>query len=294
MKIAENYKIWFSISLVIILIGLGFALINGVNLGIDFTGGTSIQIDLGKTVPVEEVQELIEAFDLDATIVHAGDANEEVIIKTSVPLTNDERVALFGVFQEAYGLTNDAYLGSSQFGPSIGKELQNKALLSILIASVGMLAYITFRFEIIYGFSAIIALLHDVCILLAVYSIFNISITSSFIASVLTIVGYSINDTIVVFDRVRENMRTRKKQSYFEVANKSLEQTIHRSINTSLTTLLIIGSLYVFGAESIKDFAFPLMAGVLAGTYSSIFIASPIWALLKTRSEKKNARYAAN
>ena len=291
MKISEKFKIWITISLIIIVVGFGIAGVKGFNLGIDFTGGTMMQVNLNSTVPVSEVQELIKDFDINAEIVHAGNEKHEIIIKTSQSLSNEKRIEIFNIFKEKYSLEDTDFRGASQFGPSVGKEIQNKALTSILIASIGMLIYITFRFELIYGISAIAALVHDVLILLAIYSIFRIPVNSSFIAAVLTIVGYSINDTIVVFDRVRENVKTMKKSSYNEIADTSLRQTITRSINTSLTTLLVIGSLYFLGTESIKEFALPLVAGVLVGTYSSIFIASPLWALLKGNASGKGKKY---
>jgi len=292
MRIAERFKLWICISLVIIVAGFGMIAVNGFNLGIDFTGGTMMQINLHKAeVPVSDVQDLIAEFDLEAEIVHAGQTKEEVIIKTGKSLSNEDRVQIFNKFVEAYDLDVDNDLReANQFGPSVGKELQSKAMTSILIASVGMLIYITFRFEIIYGVTAIIALVHDVLVLLSVYALFGIPVNSSFIAAVLTIVGYSINDTIVVFDRVRENVKIMKRASFEEIANTSLKQTITRSINTSLTTLLVIGSLYFLGVESIKEFALPLLAGVITGTYSSIFIASPLWAAIK-RVMKEREHY---
>lgn len=292
MRIAERFKLWICISLVIIVAGFGMIAVNGFNLGIDFTGGTMMQINLHKAeVPVSDVQDLIAEFDLEAEIVHAGQTKEEVIIKTGKSLSNEDRVQIFNKFVQAYDLDVDNDLReANQFGPSVGKELQSKAMTSILIASLGMLIYITFRFEIIYGVTAIIALVHDVLVLLAVYALFGIPVNSSFIAAVLTIVGYSINDTIVVFDRVRENVKIMKRASFEEIANTSLKQTITRSINTSLTTLLVIGSLYFLGVESIKEFALPLLAGVITGTYSSIFIASPLWAAIK-RVMKEREHY---
>ncbi|BEP29122.1 protein translocase subunit SecF [Helicovermis profundi] len=293
MNIVGKYKIWFGISLAVILIGLIIMATTGLNYGIDFTGGTMMQIDLGQTAPVDEVQSVIKDFNLNAEIVHAGQEKHEIIIKTKASISNDERIKILAAFVEKYKLDKDTVFRSvEQFGPSIGKEIQNKALLAILAASVCMLIYITFRFEYVYGVSAITALLHDVLVLLAVYAIFRIPVNSSFIAAILTIVGYSINDTIVVFDRVRENMRRRKKEPFMEVANNSILQTITRSLNTSLTTLVVIGSLYFLGVEQIKDFAFPLMSGVIVGTYSSIFIASPIWALWKTKKEKVQKHYS--
>ncbi|MDM8534099.1 protein translocase subunit SecF [Clostridiaceae bacterium HSG29] len=283
MNIANNYKKWFIISILIIAVGLVFALVNGLNIGIDFTGGTMIQFDLGKTVELNEIASTIEEFDLNEEIIHAGDNNNEIIIRTKKSLSNDERVEISNKFKEKY---DAEFLGAYQFSPSVGNEIKEKALVAILFASLGMLVYITFRFELIYGLAAIIALIHDVLVVLAIYAIFNIPVNSSFIAAILTIVGYSINDTIVVFDRVRENVRRMKREDNFTIANVSINQTILRSIFTSVTTLLVIGSLFVYGTPAVKEFATPLLAGVMAGTYSSIFIASPIWAILKTNKAK--------
>jgi preprotein translocase SecF subunit len=293
VKIAEKYKLWFAISLVVIVVGLGSALFTGLNLGIDFTGGTMMQINMGEVVEVKDIRSEIEAFNLHADIIHAGTEKHEIIIKTKASLSNAERMEIFAQLQSAYGLENDAFVGAEQFGPAIGDEIQNRALIAVLLASVGMFIYIIFRFEMIYGISSIIALMHDVLILISIYALFRVPVNSSFIAAILTIVGYSINDTIVVFDRVRENVKRMEKATYNEIANTSLKQTITRSINTSLTTLVVIGSLYVLGVESIKEFAFPLMAGVIVGTYSSIFIASPVWALFKNAQKKKNRSYPA-
>ncbi len=293
MKIAERYKLWFAISLVVIAVGLGSALFTGLNLGIDFTGGTMMQINMGEVVEVKDIRSEIEEFDLHADIIHAGNEKHQIIIKTKASLSNAERMEIFAKLQSAYGLENEAFIGAEQFGPAIGDEIQNRALIAILLASVGMFIYIIFRFEMIYGISSIIALMHDVLVLVSIYALFRVPVNSSFIAAILTIVGYSINDTIVVFDRVRENVKRMEKATYNEIANTSLKQTITRSINTSLTTLVVIGSLYVLGVESIKEFAFPLMAGVIVGTYSSVFIASPVWALFKTAQKNKNKSYPA-
>ncbi len=288
LKIAGRYKIWFGISIAIMILGLAMSFINGVNLGIDFTGGTMMQFNIGRDFTVEEAKEITSEFNLDADILHVGAEKQEVLIRTKQDLPNDVRMEIFEAFKEKYDLEDTDFRQAQQFGPAMGSEIRNKALSSILIAGIGMLLYITFRFELTYGISSIIALIHDVLILLAVYSIFNISINSSFIAAILTIVGYSINDTIVVFDRLRENVKYRKRETYFELADTSIKQTLTRSINTSLTTLLVIGSLYFLGVETIKEFALPLLAGVLTGTYSSIFIASPVWALWKTKFKDKS------
>lgn len=279
MNIAHNYKKWFIISVLVIALGLVFAIVNGVNLGIDFTGGTMIQFDLGEEVPLEEVKSELDSFDLDEEVIHAGEGNHQIIIRTKKSLPNDVRIEITDKMANKF---NGEFLGASQFSPSVGNEIQEKALVAMLLAAIGMLAYITFRFEVLFGISAIIALIHDVLILLAVYAIFNIPMNSSFIAAILTIVGYSINDTIVVFDRIRENVKRMKRKDNFEIASVSIDQTVLRSIFTSLTTLIVIGSLFIYGTPAVREFATPLLAGVLAGTYSSIFIASPVWAILKT------------
>ncbi|MGM0378841.1 MAG: protein translocase subunit SecF [Bacillota bacterium] len=281
MNIAHKYKKWFILSAIIIIVGMGFAFINGLNLGIDFTGGTMLRYEFEEKIEIDKIKDVLTSYDLDEEIIHAGSENQEVIIRTSKKsLSNDQRIEISEKFEEKL---NGTFLGAEQFSSSVGNEIRQKAFTAILLAGVCMLIYIWFRFELLFGFASIIALIHDVLILLAVYAIFNIPVNSSFIAAILTVVGYSINDTIVVFDRIRENIRRKKSKNNFEIASLSIDQTILRSIFTSLTTLLVIGSLFVLGTPSIKEFATPLLAGVLAGTYSSIFIASPVWAILKTK-----------
>jgi preprotein translocase SecF subunit len=282
LNVVKNKRNYFMVSLSIIAVGLVMVFARGLNVGIDFTGGTLIQIELENEVPVDEIRNITDSFDKNASIVHAGENNTQIIIKTTVNLDNEERFEVFTQFKDKYGLTDDDFVKQLKFGPTIGKETQKKAVISVLIASLCMLAYITLRFEFLFGVAAVIALLHDVLIGIAVYSIFKVPVNSSFIAAMLTIVGYSINDTIVVFDRIRENIKKMRKSKYEEIVELSISQTLVRSINTSVTTLFAISALYIFGVEAIRDFAFPLIVGVLAGTYSSIFIASPIWVMLKS------------
>ena len=172
----------------------------------------------------------------------------------------------------------------------MGKDLWSNAAMSIIIAVILMLIYITFRFELLTGLSALLALLHDMMVMLAVYAVFNLTINTSFIAAILTILGYSINATIVVFDRIRENTRFIRKESFVDVANKSIWQTMARSINTSVTTLITLVVLYILGVASIKEFAFPLIVGVVCGCYSSVFLASQFWVLFKGKSAKVVAK----
>jgi len=280
---------WFSISGAIIILGLVLGLVRGLNFGIDFTGGTLMEIELHKYVATEEVREIVNKYDTNANINMLGEEKTTVQIRTKEDFNNEERMEIFNEFKEKYYLTDEDFLRADQFGPSVGREIQRKALIAIVIAAIGMLAYITFRFELSFAISAIIALIHDVLIVLAMYSILRIPVNSPFVAAVLTIVGYSINDTIVVFDRIRENLKFMKKSDYAQVANDSISKTITRSVNTSLTTLVTIVALYVLGVEQIREFALPLIVGVIAGTYSSIFIASPVWVMIKERKKLKHA-----
>lgn len=291
MKIVEKYKIWFGISIAVMIIGVVMMFTKGLNYGIDFTGGTMIQVEMGQKVSVEDIEKTISKYNLKPEILHVGEAKTEVMIKTTEALDTTKRDEVFKTLADAYKLDQDAFRGSEQFGPAVGKELQQKALFAIAIASVGMLAYITVRFQFVYGVAAITALLHDILILLSVYAIFQIPVNSPFIAAILTVVGYSINDTIVVFDRIREKLREKKKESHADIANDSIKSTLARSINTSLTTVIVISGLYVFGVESIKTFSLPLIVGIAVGTFSSIFIASPIWALWMDYEAKKANHY---
>ena len=292
MLIIEKKKIWFGLSITIIIIGLLISLVMGLNLGIDFTGGTMMHINLNRVVPVDEIKNTMADFALDADIIHVGQERHGVIIKTTKDLNNEQRLEIFNTFKDKYNLTDDDFMQAEQFGPAIGKEIQKRALVSILISALGILLYVSFRFEYKFGISAIIALIHDILIVLSIYAIFRIPVDSSFVAAMLTIVGYSINDTIVIFDRIRENIKFMKKKNYVELANVGLKQTLSRSINTSLTTLITITALYILGVESIRQFALPLMAGIVTGAYSSIFIASPIWVMWKNW-EKSRTGYNA-
>ena len=280
MNIIKNKKIFYMISLIIIAAGLIMFFVNGLNYGIDFTGGTMIQLDLGKFVSVEEAREIMDEYDNNASLIHVGGNQEELIIRSSLDLSNVDTTAIVDKFVEIHGMDRNNFQ-TQKFGPFMGEEIRDRALFSIIIASVLMLGYISFRFQFKFGVAAIVALIHDILVTLAIYSILRLPVNSSFIAAMLTIVGYSINDTIVIFDRIREQLRISQKDNLETIVNNSVKLSLRRTINTTVTTVLAVGVLYILGVEDVKVLALPLLLGMLSGTYSSIFIASPIWYTLK-------------
>lgn len=285
----KNRKIYYAISIVIIVVGLGFGLVKGWNYGIDFTGGTMIQMDMGKKVDIEEVKDTIADYKLDPTIVYTGEDNSQIIIKTIKDLKAADRTKVVKTISDKYGLNSKAVLASEEFGPTVGQDLKHNAIKAILIAGICMLIYIRFRFKTWkYGVSAITGLLHDILITLSLYAIFGFTINNPFVAGILTVVGYSINDTIVVFDRIRENTKFFKRKQNEELINTSVNQTLGRSILTSVTTLIVMVPLFVMATPELREFLIPLIIGVTVGTYSSIFLCSPVLYDL-TRKESLSA-----
>ena len=287
-KVIEKTKIWFSISLAIILVGIVLMATRGLNFGIDFKGGTKIVVDFGDSFDKVEADGIVKEYASDAVTKTVESTQYEI---KSKDLDETKTSELFNALKEKYSLEDSALISQSQIGPSVGKELTRNAIVSVLVACVAMLIYIAIRFEFNFGIAAITALVHDVLITLAFYAIFNISINNSFIAAMLTIVGYSINDTIVIFDRIRESSRSMRRSTPTEIANVSINKTLARSINTSLTTLIIIGAVNIF-VPTVREFSFPLLIGIAAGAYSSIFIASPVWVFLKQKLGKKKVKNA--
>lgn len=272
----KNRKKFYAISLVVFLIGIGCAGFKGLQFGIDFTGGTTIQLDMGEQVDIDEVKDTIASYELDPTIVYAGEENDQIVIRTIKDLKSDERNEVVDTLREKYDLADDAVLASEEFGPTVGKELQNNAVKAVLIASLCMLIYIRFRFKTWkFGVAAISGLIHDVLITLAIYAIFGFTINNPFIAGILTVVGYSINDTIVVFDRIRENEIYYKRKEMDKRINDSVNQTLSRSLMTSITTLIVMVPLFFMVSNEIRQFLIPLIIGVSVGTYSSICFCSP-------------------
>ena len=278
IKFIENRKKFYAVSACVIIIGLGFALFRGFNYGIDFTGGTMMQIELGQEVSLDEVKDAIAEYDLDPTIVYASDNNSQIIIRTIKDLKSDERTKVVDTLQEKYGFEDSDVLASEEFGPTVGKDLRNNAIKSILLAALCMLIYIRFRFkDWRYGLAAVSGLAHDVLVTLSIYAIFRITINNPFIAGILTVVGYSINDTIVVFDRIRENSKFYKRKQQIALIDDSINQTLSRSIMTSVTTFIVMVPLFIMASSELRAFLIPIMIGVFVGTYSSIFLCSPIF-----------------
>jgi len=282
-KIVERKKIWFSISLIIIMIGMITWMFKGLNLGIDFKGGTVITIKIGKPFDVVELRKYLEKYDPQIDVREIE--GHEVTIRSN-KITTNEVNQIFNDAKRKYGLKDDALRSVDTIGPTIGKELRRSALISTLLATLGILIYVSLRFELWSGVAAIIALIHDLLITLSVYAVLQIPVNSSFIAAMLTILGYSINDTIVVFDRIRENSKLGKYDDFETLINASITQTLSRSINTVLTTLFTITAIYILGVPSIKEFALPLIIGIISGAYSSIFIASPLWSIFEKRYKR--------
>ncbi|MDQ0287275.1 preprotein translocase subunit SecF [Desulfofundulus luciae] len=290
MHFIKLRKIWYAISIAVILPGLISLMLQGLNLGIDFTGGNLLEVRFARPVPVEKVRQVVAAQGLEISRGIQKSGTSDYIIRTR-HLTQDEQEKLVAALN---GLGKNTMLRNESVGPTIGRELTTKAILALLIASVLMVIYITIRFEFKQGIAAIIALLHDTLVVTGIFSLFRIEVDSSFVAALLTIIGYSINDTIVIFDRIRENMLARKKGECLEdVVNASLWQTLTRSINTVLTVVFVLVALYFLGGSTIRNFVLAMLIGVVSGAYSSIFNASPLWVdfkLLEKRAKVKEAR----
>ncbi len=276
-RFAERGRLWFTISAAIILIGLISLAVQGLNLGVDFTGGSVLELDFVQPVTAEEMEEVIAEYPVMRGAMVQRIGEETIRIRSPQLPEGDEREEMYANLEEL-GEYEIAML--DEVSPVIGRELTRDGMLAVAIAIVGMVAYITIRFEYRFAVCAIAALIHDSVLTLGLFSIMQVEIDSAFIAAVLTIVGYSVNDTIVIFDRVRENIRYRKTGEYLDqMVNRSIRQSLMRSLATSLTTFVAIGALAVFGGAALRNFTIALLIGVVVGTYSSLFIASPLWVL---------------
>lgn len=290
-------KVFFTISAVLIVLSIVLLFVKGLSLGIDFTGGNTIQIDMKSEIKdfadvEKQIEDIVKkhAKTDDMIVQKAGDT--QVYIKT-VELKDDVNKAVTNEILSTFNLKDDSLLSTVKINGTVSGRLIADSLKAIFIAIILMLIYITIRFDLQSGASAVLALAHDVLIMLGFYALFGLTVNTSFIAAILTILGYSINATIVVFDRVRENNRTMRKASFDAIADDAIKNSYFRAINSSLTTLFTIGVLYIMGVDSIREFSLPIIVGIVAGTYSSLFIAAPFWAWWKNVSAKKHASYAA-
>lgn len=281
INITNNKFKLLILPVLIIIAGIVFYFVNGgFNFDIEFKGGIRMQIDMKTQFDNDEVKELIkDTAKIDAVVQNTGDGTKAVI-KTP-PVEESVKNDIFNAIKEKYSLDDSALLSVGSAAASFGGEVQRKAFMYTLIAVLLILVYIAIRFEWRSAVMAVITLVINILIMLSVYAIFYVPLNTTFIAAMLTVVGYSINNTIVVFDRIRENMRNIKGRTVFEVVNESVAESMGRTINTTITTLITIVLLYFLGVQNIKEFAFPLIIGIIAGAYSSIFIASPFWASWK-------------
>ncbi len=301
-----NRRKAYLLSLILIVGGVLSLAVFGLNLGIDFTGGTVLQLNLGEDFSIEEVEEVMMPFEeLEGAAVQiiegrdlAGDPTDEGVIVRAPYMEEERRDAVISDFRDRFPEMDPADLRIESVGAVIGGEMTRQAVLSLAVAILAMVAYITFRFEFKFAIATITALLHNIIIVLGIFSILQLEINVTFIAAILTVFGYSVNDTIVIMDRIRENIKHRKKHEYAEMVNQSINQNLVRSINTSLTTLFVLTALlfgfhYFIGSLDLIVFVIALILGVFVGTYSSIFIASPLWLNLQEYDFKLKRRKAA-
>ncbi len=295
-NIVGKRRIGYILSGILILIGLvSLILHGGPQYGIDFTGGTAVHVQFETDISAADIRTSLANLGLgDAEIKQLGVAgNNEFLIRVEQRREGAETAqAIEQQLIDDFPTNPYDIISVNEVGPKIGSELRNAAFMAVFISLLGILLYISWRFEFKFAVGAVVALFHDVLITLGIFSLLNLEITLSVVAAFLTIVGYSLNDTIVVYDRIRENLKVLRRENFENLVNISLNQTISRTVITSLTTLIVVLVLYILGGEVIHDFSFALIVGVLIGTYSSIFVASPLVLEWQLRSDvaKKDRR----
>jgi preprotein translocase subunit SecF len=282
------------LSVVLIIVSLGSLIYHkGPNWGVEFTGGTEIHIKLTKDVPISNVKKTLGdvGYPPDEVQRLGLQGDNEYLIRFSTELVKFEQIQTFQKELESIMQKNPDFQGGSilrvdYIGPKVGKELIEKAIFSILLGCVGILIYVMIRFEFAFAIGAVLALLHDTIITIGAISITNKEFTLAIVAALLTVIGYSVNDTIIIFDRIRENLRKSEKQGFKEIVNEAVNQTLSRTILTGVTVFLVLVPLFLLGGSVIHDFAFTLLIGVIIGTYSSIFVASAIVIYWRKRKGK--------
>lgn len=266
-------RLYYAISLALIIPGLVSLGLRGLNLGIDFTGGNLLQIQFKQPVPIEEVRRVVAGENLGSYRLQQGEGNQ-FLLRTR-ELTEEENDRLLAAMRRELGPLE--VLRNEKVGAVIGRELALNALWALVLGSALMLLYITVRFQFYFGVAAVLALVHDVLVTLGFFSLFQIEVDSAFVAAILTLIGYSINDTIVIFDRIRESLGALRKSPLAEVINYSINVSLVRSINTSLTVIIALVALLLLGGVTTRVFALALLVGTITGTYSSICVASPLY-----------------
>ncbi len=270
-------RVFFGLSAALILASIGVVVIRGgFNYGVDFTGGSLVQVRFSQLVSTDAVRAALQAMGEQGAAIQRDEQGDFFIRVKARELTGGQSFGTMLGQQLATSFPGNAFeiLSEDTVGPQVSKELQGKVLLAVLLAIVGILVYVSFRFDFRFGTGAVLALIHDTVITLGFVALFNKEITVTVIAAVLTVIGYSVNDSIVVSDRIREDIRKMRKESFADVCNTAINQTLSRTAITSLTVLFVTLSLLIFGAASIRDFAFVMTVGTVVGTYSSIFVVA--------------------
>lgn len=291
----KHWKWYFLVSGVILALGLAVLPFFGLNLGVDFQGGTRLDIHVGQAVGQQEMIDFVREHGLEPSTTQLASEGEYVIMRFDEEIGKERLAALRRALQDKYG--EEANIQESTVDPTFAKELARKAVIGVLVASVGIAVYVMARFEYRFAVAALISLLHDALMVVAFFALFRIEVDLTFIVAVLTVVGYSINDTIVIFDRIRENMKTYKlkmAEDYRRLVNDSIRQTLARSVNTLLTVIFVAVALLVFGPNSIRNFSLAMLIGLVSGGYSSLFIASQLWYLWRVRDLRKRKIAAAS
>lgn len=278
-----------SLSALLVVLTIVSLLTRGLNFGVDFTGGTLLERRFERPVTAAEVRDVVTGpaladLELSSPVVQSLDDPRDVLIRVRA-LEPAEVERMDRALADAFGEMD--VLRTELVGPVIGAELVRKAIWALLLSFAGVLIYLSFRFQFKYGAVAVAAVVHDALLVLGLLSFIQQELDTAFIAAILTVVGYSLNATIIIFDRVRENMRLRKREPVADIVGRSVRQTLSRSINTTLTTLLAVGTLLLFGGSTIRGFALALAVGLIVGTYSSVLLAGHLWALWKEREEAR-------
>lgn len=289
-SIVKNYKYFFAVTIIFLLVGIGSMFMKGFNLGIDFTGGSLIDLKFDKQVSVEQVRDVLKEEGLGNSIIQLETSEENTVVANAVLIrtgiiTDKKNSQVLSSLKNKLG--NYQINRVEQVGATVGGELVRQALIAISLSWLLMIVYITFRFEFRFGVASIVALIIDTTVVLCYFSLFHKEIDSSFVAALLTVIGYSVNGTIVNFDRIRENLKGHKRSDDLnQLIDKSIWQCMTRSIYTTITSLFAVIAIFVFGGETIKNFAFAMLVGFSSGFYTSTFLAGPLWKMFKTRSIK--------